>query len=172
MPVAYHVYRSDVSGDKGTTVTTVVGDTSCTDTVSLFEQTYYYIVQTEDAYENKEGNMIEKSASAADQVVPVFDGVSTATATIDGSGVVTLEWDAAVDNSPPLTYNIYYATTPGGENFTSPVLSISNTTCEVNGLELDISHYFVVRSEDKYGNEDINEEEKITTPTDTCYASN
>jgi parallel beta-helix repeat protein len=76
-----------------------------------------------------------------------------------------LTWSAATDPSTPITYNIYWATTSGGQNFSTPnATSSSDTGDTVSGLINDQIYYFVVRAEDSYGNEDTNFEEFWATP--------
>lgn len=87
---------------------------------------------------------------------------------IPGNGKVTLRWDAAVDQSRPVKYNVYYATSPianfdtancisnamtsvGGDYTTRGYLS-NDDACPyeytVTGLTNEQSYYFAVRAED------------------------
>jgi len=103
---------------------------------------------------------------------PTFAGITGATDAESGSGgTVDLTWSAASDISPPITYNIYWATSSGGQVFGSPpqATSLLLTGDTVNGLTDDIPYYFVVRAEDSEGNEDTHVVELFATPTTIVY---
>ncbi|MHA2265665.1 MAG: fibronectin type III domain-containing protein, partial [Candidatus Thorarchaeota archaeon] len=90
-----------------------------------------------------------------DLMPPVFGGLVSAVD--DGTdGDITLSWNPAWDPSPPISYNIYIATTSGGQNFFVPDYSTSLTTFRVSGLLNGTRYYFVVRAEDFWGFEDSN----------------
>ncbi|MCK5292011.1 MAG: hypothetical protein KAR39_08360 [Thermoplasmata archaeon] len=95
---------------------------------------------------------------------PVFGGLLSATD--DGTdGDITLNWNAAWDPNPPITYNIYMATVSSGQNFFVPDYSTSLTTFQVSGLLNGTGYYFVVRAEDSWGFEDTNMVERSVIPT-------
>jgi hypothetical protein len=99
-----------------------------------------------------------------DFMPPVFGGLVSAVD--DGTdGDITLSWNPAWDPSPPIIYNIYMATTPGGQNFLVPDYSTSSTAFQVSGLQNGTRYYFVVRSEDLLGFEDTNFVERSAVPT-------
>jgi hypothetical protein len=107
----------------------------------------------------------------SDRVAPVFAGIAHATACTPGpqrpgeTTPYTLSWQAAVDNTTPaaeIVYDIYYSTTPGGEDFahatwTSPP---GVTSFRTPGLPSHGEAYFVVRARDSAGNEDGNAHEQ------------
>jgi hypothetical protein len=101
----------------------------------------------------------------------VFAGIVHAAACTPGpqrpgeTSPYTLSWQAAVDNTTPaaeIVYDIYYSTTPGGEDFahatwTSPP---GVTSFRTPGLPSHGEAYFVVRARDSAGNEDGNAHEQ------------
>ncbi len=80
-------------------------------------------------------------------------------------GAVDLSWSAASDENVPLTYNIYYATSSTGQNFSIPDNTTTSTSYQVIGLNNDQEYFFVVRAEDSLGNEEKNTDELSATPS-------
>jgi hypothetical protein len=78
-----------------------------------------------------------------------------------------LTWTAATDDTPPITYNIYYATADNGQNFgAAPQATTSNSTGYlVTGLTNTVEYWFVVRAEDSLGNETTHTADLNATPT-------
>src|SRR5215468_4912352 len=81
---------------------------------------------------------------------------------------VTLSWSAANDDTtdpPAMEYDVWYATTSGGENTsTAPVLSLVGTThALVGGLMPGQKYYFIVHAKDVDGNYDSNRVELDAT---------
>jgi len=105
-----------------------------------------------------------------DTTPPTFAGLKYANDTV-WEGTVNLTWDAASDDSPPITYSIYIATSSGGQDFSTPNYTTQNTKYKVSGLTNGQEYYFVVRAEDKFGNQDSNTVEKSATPTGTEAAT-
>ncbi len=101
--------------------------------------------------------------NVGDVTPPTFGGLVSATDSIT-DGAVYLSWNPATDPSYPITYNIYMATTAGGQNFASPNYVTDQTSIEVGGLITDQPYYFVVRAQDSAGNEDANAVERSATP--------
>jgi hypothetical protein len=101
-----------------------------------------------------------------DRTPPKFAGLESATTCIPGpvsaqSARYELRWDAATDDvTPPrrIVYDIYQATTPGGEDFSSATYTTRRgaTTFTTPPLPADKSFYFVVRARDRAGNRDSN----------------
>ena len=102
-----------------------------------------------------------------DHSAPKFGGLQSAFACTPGPqrpGQTTpfnLSWEAAVDDvTPPalIVYEIYLATTPGGEDFANPTWTSEPgaTSFRTPGLPSHGSFYFVVRARDTAGNEDAN----------------
>src|SRR4051812_33903749 len=111
------------------------------------------------------------AAKRADSTPPVFAGLKTATTCIPGpigGGRTTsyhLTWDAATDDVTPskkIVYDIYQATTPGGEDFSMPtyVTAPGATSFATPPLATDEIFYFVVRARDQAGNGDANKVER------------
>jgi hypothetical protein len=72
------------------------------------------------------------------------------TATTVSSSEVDLSWTAPSGDSPPAGYNVYVATSPGGESDTTAVNSapITGTTYPVTGLSAGTTYYFEVTAVD------------------------
>lgn len=95
---------------------------------------------------------------------PTFYGLQTANDLRLG-GRVELTWDAAIDPSTPIIYNIYQSTAPGGQDFSSPNHTTEDLSCQIYGLINDRTYYFIVRVKDSANNEDENTIEKSVVPT-------
>jgi len=104
---------------------------------------------------------------SADRTPPSFGGLQRAFACTPGpqrpgeTTPFTLSWQAASDNVTPssqIVYEIYLASSPGGENFSAPTWTSAPgaTTFRTPGLASHGSFYFVVRARDAAGNEDRN----------------
>jgi hypothetical protein len=110
-------------------------------------------------------------AKRRDTTPPTFAGLKSATTCIPGpigGGRTTsyhLTWDPATDNRTPssqIVYDVYQATTPGGEGFSAPTYSTpaGATSFDTPPLPTDKTFYFVVRARDKAGNRDSNKVER------------
>jgi hypothetical protein len=108
---------------------------------------------------------------ARDRTPPTFAGLARAFACTPGpqqpgeTTPYTLTWQAATDNVTPSTqivYDIYYATTAGGESFAAPTWTTTPgaTTFRTPGLPSHAAAYFVVRARDAAGNADANTREQ------------
>ncbi|MBA3045378.1 MAG: Ig-like domain-containing protein [Candidatus Thermoplasmatota archaeon] len=102
--------------------------------------------------------------NVGDVTPPVFSGITSANDMFLG-GSVTLSWNPASDPSYPITYNVYMATTSGGQNFAAPNYVTDQTDTQIGGLTDGQPYYFVVRAQDSAGNEDSNSVERSATPT-------
>ena len=119
------------------------------------------------AWDGKDlGRTIVADSVTIQNVPPVFQGLQTASA---GDQIVQLEWLSASDPSPPILYNIYMAESPGGQNFDIPYASTYNTVYDVTPLQNNRAYYFVVRAEDRRGNEDSNLIEKESVPQSESF---
>jgi hypothetical protein len=98
---------------------------------------------------------------------PTFGGLQSAFACTPGAQrpgqttPFTLSWHAASDDVTPssqILYDVYLASTPGGEHFSAPTWTTAPgvTTFKTPGLPSHGSFYFVVRARDGAGNEDAN----------------
>ena len=102
---------------------------------------------------------------AADQISPKFDGIKSAVATEKTTAVIS--WDEATDNktaSGDMLYDVYYSTTPGGQNFGPAMqnyaVGTGTTSFTATSLKPDTDYYFVVRARDTSGNRDGNTVER------------
>jgi CARDB len=108
---------------------------------------------------------------AEDTTPPSFAGLVKATTCIPGpvgpgrSSPYHLSWSAARDAVTPadaIVYDVYQATSPGGESFstatyTTPAGATAFTTPPLASTE---TYYFVVRARDRAGNRDPNRVER------------
>jgi Cytochrome c554 and c-prime len=98
-------------------------------------------------------------------VPPVFAGLQTATAGIES---VTLTWSAASSSCPSVTYNVFQATTGGGQNFMSPVFLTNALSALITplypGSNSWLTYYFVVRASDSCGGSETNTVELSVQP--------
>ena len=106
-------------------------------------------------------------ARRQDPVPPKFAGLKSATTCIPGpigpprTSSYHLTWEAATDNVTPsskIVYNVYQATTAGGEDFSKPTYTTAPgvTSFDTPQLPSEKYFYFVVRARDNAGNEDSN----------------
>lgn len=95
---------------------------------------------------------------------PDFGGLDSVVDNATG-GKVTLAWSAAIDESPPITYDVYYRTSTGSYDFFTPNYSTSALAVSYNGLTNGVAYSFVVRARDRFDNRDNNYNEKTVTPT-------
>ncbi len=170
-PITYNIYEATSSGSQNFSSPSY----SITDTTMPISNylvtglglgpTYYYVVRAEDSVGNEANNLEEAYATPSDSTPPDFDGIQSATALLDGSEDVRLTWNAATDPSIPITYNIYWATSSGGQNFATPNESTTGYSIDIDGLTEGQEHFFVVRAEDAHNNESTNIEELSATPT-------
>jgi YVTN family beta-propeller protein len=174
--IQYLIYMATTSGGQNfssPSFTTPLGATSYTVTGLSPNTTYYYVVWAMDEVGNKDGNMVERSATTLappDPNPPTFGGVESATAL--SSTEIDLQWSAATDDVTPssnIVYLIYMATTSGGQNFATPsaITAPGATTYTIMGLLPDTTYYFVVRARDEAGNIDSNTVERSATTPDT-----
>ena len=109
-------------------------------------------------------------AASLNRIPPKFAGLKSATTCVPGpidgqSTSYHLGWDAATDNVTPSTkivYDIYQATSRGGEDFSSATYTTRRgaTSFATPPLPADKLFYFVVRARDRAGNRDSNQVER------------
>lgn len=171
--IAYRVYVGAAPGGEVFTqpmLTTPAGATGSLLQDMLGGTTYYFVVRAVDAAGNEDSNTVEQWATTPDTNSPVFAGVQTVT----GSGATTLlvTWNPAVDTgcpSPAIKYDVYCATTSGGEDFATPTVTTAAGVLEttVTGLTSGQRYYVIVRAVDAAGKSDANTFERSAHTLDT-----
>jgi len=95
---------------------------------------------------------------------PLFAGLSSATPAVEGA---TLSWSAA-SSGCSVTYDVFQASTAGGQNFSLPVTNVAALTAFIAplhpGTNNPLSYYFVVRAADACGGRESNTVELPVTP--------
>jgi Fibronectin type III domain len=168
--MVYRVYASTTAGgeDFGTPIATTPAGAGGAVISGLRAATpYYFVVRAVSTRGAEDTNTAEKSATTTDTTAPVFAGVQTVTGTDRDKLLVS--WNPAADNaSGPITYRIFYSTTQGGEDFTTPsaVSAPGDTEIALSGLAEATPYFVVVRAVDAAGNSDRNDRELRGTTLD------
>jgi hypothetical protein len=176
--IAYDVFTATTSGQEdfttpaasftGVTVGVVSGLKPST--------TYYFVCRARDLSGNEDSNTSERTATTpVDTTPPTFAGltsISNVTATS-----VQLNWAAATDPetpTPEIVYDVFQATTSGGEVFTAPPAATSAAgALSISLMNLPPSSvlFWVVRARDLAGNEDTNTVE-LSATTGVSFSEN
>jgi len=161
----YNIYRAITSAGQdysSTTYTVSAGITTYTDTATTNGQTYYYVVRAQDAAGNIETNTNEVSATASGTGSPAPTNLSTAAI---AGGSIQLTWTASSPETNVAQYNVYRATSSGGQNYNSSLASVSaGTTTYTDTTTTDgVTYYYVVRAQDNIGNIETNTNEASAT---------
>jgi len=103
--------------------------------------------------------------AGTDTTPPTFAGLQkTFTCSPEGEPwPYELTWKAATDDVTPssqIVYDVFYATHPGGEDFSHPTWTTSPGVTSFKTPPLHEPSYFVVRARDQAGNEDQNTVER------------
>lgn len=164
------IYRSETEGTLGSLVKTVTPVTpgandSWLDGTVAMGSTYWYTVRAANGAGQESPNTNQVTVTATDTVAPTFAGV-TATRDLGYPGL-RLTWTSAVDNTYPITYNIYVAPAGGSFDFLNPTASTTTTegVYDLGNLTLRQTYYIVVRARDGAGNEEKNTVTVFGTPT-------
>lgn len=128
---------------------------------------YFFVVRAVDEAGNEDGNTVEKTATTPDTSPPKFPGISRVLTPTSRSLLV--EWRPGKDAAfgANLTYNVYVATSKGGQSFAAPTATVSGQTSVLlsSGINPESQYFVVVRAADPLGNEDANTKEiQVTTP--------
>ncbi len=161
----YNIYRATISGAQNyssPTYTVTVGTATYTDTATTNGQTYYYVVRAQDVAGNIETNTNEVSATASGTGPPAPTNLS---ATAIAGGSIKLTWTASSPETNVAQYNIYRATSSGGQDYTSSLASVSSGTATYTDTTTTdgVTYYYVVRAQDSIGNIETNTNEASAT---------
>jgi len=161
----YSIYRAINSGEQNyaSPLTNVSAGTSTyTDTNTTDGVTYYYVVRAQDAVDNTESNTNEASAMADATSPPVPTDLLAIV--IVGSGI-QLSWTRSSPETDVAQYNIYRASSSGGQNYSSPTYSVStgNISYTDTSLTDGATYYYVVTAQDAAGNIETNTNEVWAT---------
>jgi len=160
-----NIYRATISEGQdysSPTYTVSAGITTYTDSATTDGQTYYYVVRAQDAAGNTETNTNEVSAAASGTGSPAPTNL---TAAAIAGGSIELTWTASSPETDVSQYNIYRATSSGGQDYTSSLANVSaGTTTYTDTTTRDgTTYYYVVRAQDNVGNIETNTNEASTT---------
>ena len=101
--------------------------------------------------------------AGAETDAPVFAGVEVASnPNTPACDTIDLEWQAATDASPPITYLIFTSTS-SPVSTAMPVASTNLLEHRITGLTPNATYHFVVRARDSQGNVDANVVERSVT---------
>ena len=158
----YKVYEGTTAGGENlTTPVCTVSATTCAVTGLTNGTTYFFKVLATNAVGD---SALSNEASATPLGVP--DAPTGLTAT-PGNGQVGLSWTAPSSNggSAITGYKVYEGTTTGGENLTTPVCTVSATTCAVTGLTNGTTYFFKVLATNANGDGGLSNEASATPAT-------
>jgi hypothetical protein len=170
--IFYTVYQSTSAGTENfvsPVATTALGATQVVIGSLQPNVKYFFVVRATDEHGNRDSNTIEKFVTTdPDTLPPTFAGAIGAAAQSPTS--ILVSWNPASDDvstAGQIQYDVYVATSSGGENFATPSFSSTAgaTSCLVStGFQPNTPYFFVVRARDAYGNSDSNKTE-VTTST-------
>lgn len=158
--LTYLIYQATSAGAENFSVpsyTTAPGATTFVVGKLATSTQYYFVVRAVDQAGNLDTNRVEQSATTPatnDTQPPTFAGLTSAA--VSGNSV-TLSWAAASDNvtaAAQIVYQIYQATSAGGENYLAPTYTTAAGVTQflVSGLNAGVTYYFVARAQDQAGN--------------------
>ncbi len=161
--ITYDIYKSTVSGtyDFTTPFAVVTGQTEAVMPELQPLTQYFFVCRAKDQAGNEDQNTVEVTATTGKNPVPPTFGGITGIVPDPVNRTAMLTWAAATDNSgsgAPLVYDVYIATTAGGENYNRPPFVTSPggaTGMTVTNLPSNATIYLVVRARDGDGNHDV-----------------
>jgi len=95
-----------------------------------------------------------------DSFPPLFQGLQNISSQLNS---IKLSWAMAMDASNPISYNIYMSSASDEFDFTSPTATTQNLEYTIEASESE-PLYFIVRAQDRCGNEETNEVVKSIGP--------
>jgi hypothetical protein len=176
--IAYDVYAASTSGQESfhTPNGTFTGGTAGLVGGLKPNTTYYFVCRARDLSNNEDTNTFERTATTpVDTTPPTFAGVTGVTNVTATSA--ELDWTAATDPqtpSPQIVYDVFQATSAGGEAFSLAPTATSAagaTSIMLTNLPPSSTLYWVVRARDLAQNEDTNTVE-VSATTGVSFAEN
>ena len=161
----YKIYRSTTSEGQNFSsplASVSAGTTTYTDSTTANGVTYYYVVRAQDKSGTMETNTNEAMATADAVSPPSPSNLQAAPITGDG---IQLTWTAPSPETDVSQYNIYRATSSGGQDYSSPTftVSVAITSYTDSAATVGETYYYVVRAQDAVGNTDSNTNEAWAT---------
>ena len=169
-PDGYHVYVSgfpSMSGAQQVDGSLITGTDYIVPSSISTAGIWHFAVTAMTGTDESPYSNIWSNATAGDTTPPEWSGSDIGIkAATPGDASVNVEWFIAADSqNDPVTYNIYYAETGTGINWSTPQLTgQSGTSKMINGLTNGVSYDFGVRAQDSVGNETTNENFLSATP--------
>jgi fibronectin type 3 domain-containing protein len=153
---SYNVYQGTASGgESATPVATGVTAGNYTVTGLTNNTTYYFEV----AAMNAAGTGAFSSEASVTPSVVAGIPAAPLLAAAAGDQTATLSWNAVPGAS---TYNVYEATTSGGEGTTPVVTGITGTTYTVSGLTDETTYFFQVSTTNSSGTSALSNQASAT----------
>lgn len=172
-PISYKVYVSETSGEQVFTETPYASFQAVTSgSISSLQNSSYYIViraVTASGRIEDTPNTVETDVTLTDKADPTWPTTAGVQAVVMGDEQATVSWNAATDNTTPISYKIYYHTASpatGGEVVTVPTPTVATEhdyqhaiTVLTNGT----TYYFTIHAVD--GADPANEDENTVELT-------
>jgi fibronectin type 3 domain-containing protein len=152
---SYNVYRATTSGGEGATaLVTGLTSASYTDNAVSNGTTYFYEVT---AVESGSESLVSSEVSATPQVPA--PGTPTNVGASAGDTIVSLTWSAV---SGATSYDIYRATTKGGEGTTPYLTGVTTNSYTNTGLTDGTTYYYEVSAVNAGGQSGVSNEVSAT----------
>ena len=148
----YEVWRATTAGGEAFHVAPVGLGTTYTDTTNVVNgTTYYYQVRALNAV--GPGPLSnEHSATPTAPPVPTPPAAPTLTSATAGNGSVALSWTVPADGGSPLSgYEVWRATTAGGEAFHVAPVGLGTTYTDTTDVINGTTYYYQVRALNSVG---------------------